>query len=68
MHRRRFPLFHLKDMARDGGFTDVGNGMIDFGAIIRAAMDDAHFFVEQDVSADPMRSIATSIAHLRRLR
>jgi sugar phosphate isomerase/epimerase len=67
-HQRRFPLFHLKDMASDGSFTEVGSGTIDFAAIIRAAMDGAYFFVEQDVSADPMRSIAASIAHLKQLR
>ena len=67
-HRRRFPLFHLKDMASDGAFTEVGNGTIDFGPIIRTAVDGAHFFVEQDVSTDPMRSIAASFSHLQRLR
>ena len=55
-------------MASDGSFTEVGSGIIDFGPIIRAAMDGAHFFVEQDVSPDPMRSIGISIAHLQRLR
>jgi sugar phosphate isomerase/epimerase len=66
-HQRRFPLFHLKDMASDGSFTEVGSGTIDFGAIIRAAMLGAHFFVEQDVATDPMRSVAASIAYLKRL-
>lgn len=65
-HQRRFPLLHLKDMARDGSFTEIGNGTIDFGAIIRAAAEGSHFFVEQDVSPDPMQSIGTSIAYLRR--
>jgi sugar phosphate isomerase/epimerase len=67
-HPRRFPLFHLKDMASDGSFTEAGSGTIDFGPIIRAAMDGAHFFVEQDVSADPMRSAAAGVEHLNRLR
>jgi hypothetical protein len=55
-------------MASDGSFTEIGNGTIDFSTIIRAALDGAHFFVEQDVSADPMRSAAASISHLLRFR
>jgi sugar phosphate isomerase/epimerase len=68
-HPSRFRLIHLKDMARDGSFTEIGNGTIDFGAVIDAALQSGvqHFFVEQDVSPDPLRSIETSIGYLRRL-
>ena len=68
-HPSRFRLVHLKDMATDGSFTEIGNGTLDFVDIIDAALLSgvAHFFVEQDVASDPLRSIAASIAYLRRL-
>jgi sugar phosphate isomerase/epimerase len=68
-HPSRFRLVHLKDMARDGSFTEIGNGTLDFADIIDAALQSGveHFFVEQDVAPDPLRSIAASIAYLRRL-
>jgi sugar phosphate isomerase/epimerase len=55
-------------MAKDGTFTEIGNGRLDFPGIISAAEQSGvrHFFVEQDVSPDPLRSVATSIAYLRR--
>jgi sugar phosphate isomerase/epimerase len=69
-HQSRFYLVHLKDMAGDGSFTEVGNGTINFGEVIAAlsAGRVRHAFVEQDVSPDPMQSIKTSFAYLRRLR
>lgn len=68
-HPSRFRLVHLKDMAGDGSFTEIGNGTLDFADIIDAALQTGveHFFVEQDVAPDPLRSIAASIAYLRRL-
>jgi sugar phosphate isomerase/epimerase len=68
-HPSRFRLVHLKDMASDGSFTEIGNGTIDFGDISDAALQSGvqHFFVEQDVSPNPLRSIETSISNLRRL-
>lgn len=67
-HPSRFRLVHLKDMAKDGSFTEIGNGVLDFPGIISAAEQSGvrHLFVEQDVSPDPLRSVATSIAYLRR--
>lgn len=69
-HVSRFYLAHLKDMAPDGSFTEVGNGVLNFTDIMAAlsAGRVRHSFVEQDVSQDPMQSIATSIAYLRRYR
>jgi sugar phosphate isomerase/epimerase len=69
-HPSRFRLVHLKDMAKDGSTTELGHGTIDFARILEAASQSGvrHVFVEQDVSADPLRSIETSIAFLRRLR
>ena len=65
-HPGRFPLLHLKDMTRDGAITDVGQGTIDFKRIL-AASGSAYCFVEHDDPADPMRSIATSLAYVRTL-
>jgi len=67
VHSSRFRLLHLKDMAPDGTMTELGAGTIDFREIIRAslAIGVRHFFVEQDDAADPLKSIATSIAYLQ---
>ncbi|MCK1554447.1 sugar phosphate isomerase/epimerase [Bradyrhizobium sp. 177] len=69
-HPSRFRLVHLKDMARDGSTTELGNGTIDFAKILDASFRCGvqHFFVEQDASADPLQSIETSIAFLRHTR
>jgi sugar phosphate isomerase/epimerase len=68
--KSRFRLVHLKDMAIDGSFTEIGNGTLDFDEIIAASIAAGvrHFFVEQDYSSDPMRSIAKSISYLQRYR
>lgn len=67
-HPGRFPLLHLKDATRDGAITDVGSGTIDFKRILGAAgiAGVTHCFVEHDDPVDPMRSIETSSAYLRR--
>ena len=67
-HQSRFRLVHLKDMAKDGSFTEIGNGILNFGEIIVAALAGGvrHFFVEQDYSKDPLESIKTSIRYLQR--
>lgn len=69
-HPSRFHLVHLKDMAKDGSTTELGHGTIDLAGIFAAmsASSVQHAFVEQDVSADPLRSIETSIAFLRTQR
>jgi len=68
-HPKRFPLWHVKDMDKTEkkSFTEVGNGVIDFKKIFSKATDAGmqHFFVEQDVSADPMASIATSYKYIQ---
>lgn len=67
-HPKRFPLWHVKDMDKTEkkSFTEVGNGVIDFKKIFGKAKDSGmeHFFVEQDISADPMASIATSYKYI----
>jgi sugar phosphate isomerase/epimerase len=67
-HPKRFPLWHVKDMDKTEkkSFTEVGNGVIDFKKIFSKANESGmtHFFVEQDVSSDPMASIATSYKYI----
>jgi len=66
----RVKLVHLKDATPDGGMTDVGAGILDFAALIRAA-DAAgaeHYFVEHDFPPAPYwPSVEASLAHLRAL-
>jgi sugar phosphate isomerase/epimerase len=71
---RRLPLLHLKDYGIDDQnkptMMEIGNGVLDWPAIVSAA-DDAGtewFIVEQDVCpADPFDSIAQSHRYLRQL-
>lgn len=64
----RVSLWHVKDMANtaERGFAEVGAGTIDFARIFQNAdlSGMKHFFVEQDQSADPMKSIALSYKNL----
>ena len=65
----RFPLCHIKDMGADGGMVPVGEGTIDFAAIL-AHNEHAglrHYFVEHDHPEDALQSIATGIAHVQSL-
>jgi sugar phosphate isomerase/epimerase len=71
----RFPgrtaLWHVKDMADtpEQEFTEVGNGVIDFETIF-ANKDKSgmtHFFVEQDQSDDPLKSIGISYKNVAQL-
>lgn len=60
-------LWHVKDMKEsDKSFTEVGEGVIDYSHIFRkkdvAGMK--YFFVEQDRSPDPMKSIEISYNNL----
>lgn len=68
-HRGRVVLVHLKDIGRDGATVELGAGRLDFPAIIHTALAGGikHLFVEQDDSADPLQSIATSLRFLQRL-
>jgi sugar phosphate isomerase/epimerase len=66
---QRFPLVHVKDMARDGTITDVGSGTIDFKRILgqSALAGMVCWFVEHDNPRDPMRSIETSLRFVQQL-
>jgi sugar phosphate isomerase/epimerase len=66
----RFPLVHVKDMAKDGGFADVGSGTMDFKKIF-AQSDKAgikHYFVENDQPKSPFEDIRISFDYLQKLR
>lgn len=81
----RTPLLHLKDL-RDstpdsykmfgiwrhdpGAFEEVGDGVIDFSAVLKAATDHGvvHCYVEQDhTPGDPVASLRKSFDYLREL-
>ena len=71
-HPGRFHLLHVKDMERApaGGFTEVGRGRIDFGAIFARAgrAGVRHYFVEQDETpGSPFESLRVSMDYLKRL-
>lgn len=64
----RCPLVHLKDMAPDGSFAEVGEGTLDFPAIFTAAEAGGTewYVVEQDRCArPPLESVRLSLEHLR---
>ncbi|MGY0002427.1 sugar phosphate isomerase/epimerase family protein [Micromonospora sp. I033] len=67
----RFALFHVKDMAADGSFADVGEGTIDFARIFAfsemAGVD--HYLTENDnPRPDGVSSACDSYTNLRALR
>jgi sugar phosphate isomerase/epimerase len=70
-HPGRFPLWHLKDMDKtaEQGFSEVGNGIIDFKEIFRHKNEAGlkYFFVEQDkCPGSPFDSIAQSLAYIKK--
>ena len=69
-HPGRFPLWHVKDMDKteNRGFTEVGNGSIDFKKIFaqRKAAGLQYFYVEQDTTpGSPFDSIKQSISYIK---
>jgi sugar phosphate isomerase/epimerase len=69
----RFPLVHMKDMAKTEKreFTEVGTGSIDFQRILdaRKTAGIQHFFVEQDVCKNPpLEAIAISYKNVAKLK
>ena len=65
----RFKQCHVKDMAENGFFTDVGAGTIDFAKIFARSEQAGfeHYYVEHDMPKDSLQSAANSIAYLRDL-
>jgi sugar phosphate isomerase/epimerase len=66
----RFPALHVKDMAPDGDFADVGSGVLDFAAMFREAGRGGvkQWLVEHDRPADPFLSARNSYNYLANLR
>jgi sugar phosphate isomerase/epimerase len=66
----RFPLVHVKDMddTAQKGFTEVGNGIVDFRRVFAQSHLGGirHYFVEQDETKGPaIESIRESYRYLR---
>jgi sugar phosphate isomerase/epimerase len=81
-HAGRVPLMHLKDKAEGTAvqynesvprtaFKEVGKGVLDIPAILRAAAAAGvqHYFVEQDLTpGDPVESLRQSYDYLHQLK
>jgi sugar phosphate isomerase/epimerase len=67
----RVATLHLKDMDATAGrgITSVGRGIIDFKAVLAAAVDAgvSHYFVEEDAPSNPLDAIRSSYEYLARL-
>ncbi len=68
----RFPLMHVKDMARetDGKFHSVvmGQGVADYHRILQAATGLKHYFIEQEeFASDPMTELREDADYMRKL-
>jgi sugar phosphate isomerase/epimerase len=65
----RIALVHLKDLGQSGATVELGAGILAMEQIVRTALaiGTKHLFVEQDDSADPLRSIAASLRFLEGL-
>ena len=76
-YQHRFPLFHIKDGIPNPaggyfnpGFTDLGEGTIDFARIL-SALDKKnrhHYIVERDDQPHPARTARLGYEYLRELR
>ncbi|MFF4811159.1 sugar phosphate isomerase/epimerase family protein [Micromonospora chersina] len=67
----RFSLFHVKDMAADGSFADVGEGTIDFARIFAySEMAGVGYYLTENDNPRPngVSSACDSYANLRALR
>jgi sugar phosphate isomerase/epimerase len=71
----RCPRVHVKDLSpadrrgAEGGWTDVGDGVLDWPALLPACRRAGAewFVVEHDEPADPIRTARRSAEHLRAL-
>jgi sugar phosphate isomerase/epimerase len=68
----RFPLLHVKDMAREanGQFhsTVMGRGVMDYRPILRAATGLKHYFIEQEeFDIDPMEALRLDAEYMLKL-
>lgn len=69
-HQGRFRMVHVKDMDANGAMVDVGQGVMDWPALLSAAKAAGveHYFVEHDEAKDPIAFARTSYDYLRRLK
>ncbi|MEV6288363.1 sugar phosphate isomerase/epimerase [Kribbella sp. NPDC051770] len=69
-HPGRFPALHVKDMAADGSWEDVGAGTLDFPAMFAHADSGGvrQWLVEHDAPTDPWVSARTSYQSLAQMR
>jgi sugar phosphate isomerase/epimerase len=66
----RAPLIHIKDMAPDGSFAEIGEGALDWPDIFAASEEGGAvwYLVEQDTCRrPPLESIRVSLENLRRM-
>jgi sugar phosphate isomerase/epimerase len=68
----RFPLLHVKDMAKaeNGKFhsTVMGRGVVDYKPILRAATGLKHYFIEQEeFDIDPIEALKLDAEYMRKL-
>lgn len=65
----RIPLVHMKDMTPDGVPADVGDGVLDMAAILRAAIEGGarYLIAENDNPPNPLESARRSLDALRAL-
>ncbi|MBN6033485.1 sugar phosphate isomerase/epimerase [Amycolatopsis sp. 195334CR] len=66
----RFPVYHVKDMAPNGSFEDVGYGTLDWPKIFRQYEQSGirEYVVEHDQPKVPLESAARSHEYLRTVR
>jgi len=57
---------HIKDRTPDGAMVDVGDGVIDFSTILRAAEPQGlrYGFIEHDFPEDPVASVRRSFEYM----
>ncbi|WP_329483486.1 sugar phosphate isomerase/epimerase [Kribbella sp. NBC_01484] len=69
-HPGRFPALHVKDMAADGSWEDVGAGKLDFAGMFAYATEGGveQWLVEHDKPADAWQSAERSYRGLTEIR
>lgn len=69
-HPGRFPALHVKDMAEDGSWEDVGAGELDFAGMFAYAADGGveQWLVEHDKPVDAWQSAKRSYRGLTEIR
>jgi sugar phosphate isomerase/epimerase len=66
----RVKQYHVKDRTPDGGFADLGEGVIDFRRIFRSTrpLEVEEYIVENDEPVDPLKCAKTGYDYLANLR